>query len=138
MKKLATIIPIALFVIFALVDIVHDCISNDPIHYFSEQPQQLLAVTAIAIGGGFITLIFYRLSPHWRRRAKLITLGFTAGVVTLGGFCFSFLLAGFPYSYQWAISRHLLYLLFTIALGMIAVAGLLWFEFYRIIEKRGL
>ena len=138
MKKLGTIIPVALFAIFTIADIVHDFITNDPVHYFSEQPHQLLVVAAIAIGGGLITLIFYRLSPHWRHKAKLITLGFTASLFTFGGCCFSFLLAEFPYSFDWAISRHLLYLLLTIALGMVAVAGLLWFELYQAIKKRDL
>jgi ABC-type multidrug transport system permease subunit len=112
--------------------------ANDPVHYFSEQPHQLLVVAAIAIVGGLITLMFYRLSPHWRRRAKLITLGFTAGLFTYGGCCFSYLLAKFPYSLNWAMPHHLLYLLMAIALGMIVVAGLLWFEFYQAVKKRDL
>jgi len=132
MNKLGFIIAVTLFAIFAVADIVHDFFANDSIHYFSEQPHQLLVVGAIALGGGLVVYLFYQLSLHWQRRVKLVTLGFTAAFVTLAGCCFSFFLAGLPHQFIWIPNL----LLLTATLGIIAFAGLLWFEFYQVFQKR--
>jgi len=89
MKRPGYIITVSLFAIFAIADIVHDFITNDPVSYFSQQPRQLLVVVAVAIVGGLVTFFLYRLSTHWQRRIKLIVLGFTAGFATFAGPCFS-------------------------------------------------
>jgi hypothetical protein len=136
MKKLGAIIAVTLLAIFAIADIVHDFITNDPVHYFSEQPRQLLVVAAIAIGGGLVTFLFCSLSPHWQRRAILITLGSAAGLVTLAAGHFCYLLAGWPHQYDRMLPHHLLTLLCTITLGLIAFAGLLWFTFYQLLRRR--
>lgn len=78
MKKFPVVIAVALFAVFAIADLVHDFITNDPVQYFSEQPHQLLVVAAVAIVGGLVAFIFYRLSPHCQRRVKLITVGSAA------------------------------------------------------------
>ncbi len=136
MKKIGATIVVTLFAIFAIANIVHDFITNDPVHYFSEQPHQLLVVAAIAIGGGLIAFLFYSLSPHWQRRAKLITLGSAAGFVTLAGGYFFFWLVGLPHQYDWMFPRHWLYWVYTIPLSIITLAGLLWFEFYQVFKER--
>ena len=128
MKKLAVIIAVALFAIFAIADIVHDLAINDPVHYFSEQPHQLLVVAAIAITGGLVAFIFYRLSPHYRRRVKLITLGSAASFVTACGVYFG---------YQFL--RLSLCSGYTLALAFLCVgtvASLLWLEFYQNLRTR--
>jgi len=76
MRKLGAIVLVTLVAILAIADIIHDFIANDPLHYFSEQPHQLLVVAAIAIVGGLITFFFYRLSPHWQWRGKADHAGF--------------------------------------------------------------
>jgi hypothetical protein len=88
-------------------------------------------VVALAIGGGLVTFFYYRQSTHWQRRAKLITLGFTAALASFAGACCSVLLARLPNQFIWFPSH----LLLAIALGIIAVAGLLWFEFYEVFKK---
>ena len=128
MKKLGIIIAVTLFAILAVADIVHDFATNDPVHYFSEQPHQLLVVAAIAIIGGLIALFFYRLSPHWQRRVKLITLGLTATFVTMCGVYFGYQFARLP-----VFGGH------TLALALLCIgtiAALLWFEFYQIFRSR--
>ena len=82
-----------LFAIFAIADVIHDFITNDPVRYYSEQPHQLLLVAAITIVGGLLAFLFYRLSPHRQRRLKLITLGSAAGFVTVCGLYFRYQLA---------------------------------------------
>ena len=128
MKKLGVIIAVALFAVFAIADLVHDFITNDPLHYFWEQPHQLLAVAAIAIVGGVVAFVFYRLSPHCQRRVKLITLGSAAGFVTVCGvyFTYQFLRLSVFSGYTPALA--------FLCIGMIA--ALLWFEFYQIFRSR--
>jgi fluoride ion exporter CrcB/FEX len=134
MKRPGYIITVSLFAILAIADIVHDCITNDPVSYFSQQPRQLLVVVALGIVGGLVTFFWYRLSTHWQRRVKLIALGFTAGFATFAGAYFSLLLAHLPDQFI----RFPSHLLLAIALGIIAVAGLLWFEFYEVFRKHEL
>src|SRR5437763_2253146 len=90
MKKLGVIIAVTLFAIFAIADLVHDFITSDPVHYFSQQPHQLLVVAAVAIVGGLVAFIFYRLSPHCQRRVKLLTVGSAASFVTVCGLYFGY------------------------------------------------
>src|ERR1700677_2941767 len=82
-KKLAVIIPVAVFTVFGIAELVKDFIASDGLHYFSEQPYRLLLVTVIGIGGGIITLSFHRLTSRWRRRVKLFALGLAAIVMTI-------------------------------------------------------
>src|SRR5260370_1059562 len=85
MRKFGAIVLLTLFAVFAIADIVDDFIANDPVHYFSEQPHQLLVVAAIAVVGGLVVYFFYRLSPHWQRRVRLLALGSAASFLTVGG-----------------------------------------------------
>ena len=128
MRKVGVIVVVTLFAIFSIADIVRDFIANDPVHYFSEQPSQLLVVAAIAIVGGLVVLFFYRLSPHWQRRVKLFTLGSAASFVTVCGVYF-----GYEFARLSFFSGYTLTLAF---LGIGAIASLLWFEFYQIFRSR--
>jgi hypothetical protein len=136
MKRLVGILLVMAFAVFAIVDTIHDLIVNDVIHYFSEQPHRLFLVAAIGITGGLIAFGFAALSPRLQHRAKLITLGSGASFVTLAGgyasFKFASLISNLPPPVDSAIPRHMpLILLF----GTIAIAGLLWFEFYQILRS---
>jgi hypothetical protein len=61
MKKWSVIVAVTLLVVFEVADLVRDFITNDPIHYFAQQPGRLLWVAAIAIGGGLLALILSRI-----------------------------------------------------------------------------
>jgi hypothetical protein len=127
-KRFCLLIAVVVFAIFAITDVVHDIIVNDPVHYFAEQPHQLLVVALIAIVGGLLTLLFYRLSPHSQRRVKLFTLGLAASFVTVCGLYFVFQFARLQ-----AFSGY------TLALALLCVgvvAALLWLEFYHLCRSR--
>jgi hypothetical protein len=132
MKRFGTIIAVTLFAIFAIADLVHDFITNDPIHYFSEQPHQLLVVAAIAIIGGLVALIFYRLSPHWQRRVELLTLGLAASF--LAAFTGYMLYMSASFLSFIGISQYPAYFIYTpVCLGV--ADALLWYFFYRVYRK---
>jgi hypothetical protein len=130
MKKVAFIIAVALFAVFAIADIVHDFATNDPVHYFAEQTHQLIVVAAVAIVGGLIAFVFYWLSPHCQRRVKLITVGSAASFVTVCGVYF-----GYQFLRLSVFGGYTLGLAF-LCIG--TIAGLLWFEFYQICGRRAL
>lgn len=137
MKKLGFIIAMALFASFAIADIVHDLIADDPVHYFTRQPHQLLLVAAIGIVGGLLVFGCYRLSPQWQRQAKLITLGAGAIFVTLSSVIFGYQLARLSVLSGYA--RSLTYLCLMVSLVFLCLgtlAALLWFEFYRVFRSR--
>jgi len=129
MKKSASIFLVVAFAIFAIADFLHDFFANDTAHYFAEQPHRLLLVAAIGIVGGLSVFGFYKLSPRLQRRAKLVSLGLAASFVMLAGGYFSFFLFRLPAQLDSAIPHHMPLLML---LGTIAIAGLLWFEFYDV------
>jgi hypothetical protein len=128
MRKFGVIIAVALFAIFPVADLVHDFIANYPVHYFSEQPHQLLVVAAVATVGGLLALLFYRLSPHSQRRAKLITLGSAACFMTGCGLYFG---------YQFV--RLSIFGGYTLAVAFLCIGtttAFLWFEFYHVFRVK--
>ncbi len=132
-KRWVAIFAVALFAILAVVDVVHDFVTNDPVHYFAEQPRRLLLVAAIAIIGGPIVLVFDRLSPGLKRRVKLFTLGSAASCLTVftGYFLFGmvqFLSLLGPSDGRWA------FILVPLCLGLVVVW--LWWEFFQLLKKR--
>ena len=135
MKKSVSIILVVAFAVFAIVDCIHDFISSDGLHYFSEQPHRLLFVALIGIIGGLVTFGFLALSPGVRRVVRLFVLGSFAGFVMASGGYFTYLLFQL---YQ--LPPHTLafpsHVLWSIVLGTVAVAGLLWFEFYQVLMSR--
>jgi len=128
MKKLSVIIAVTLFAVFAIADLVHDFMTNDPVHYFSEQPHQLLVVAVVAVVGGLVAFLFYRLSPHCQRRVKLVTMGSAASFVTVCGVYF-----GYQFLHLSVFGGYTLALAF-LCVG--TIAALLWFEFYQICRSR--
>jgi|SRR5665213_1108722 len=133
MKKLGVIILFVAFAIYAVLDTIHDFRTNDPIQYFSQQPSSLLWVAAIAIVGGLVAFVFFRLSPLWQRRAELLALGLAASF-----------LAAFTGYMLYVLARCLsffgifycpLYFIFIpVCFGIID--ALLWYIFYRVYRKR--
>ena len=125
------IIFVVAFTIFAIADIIHDFIASDGVHYFAEQPHRLLLVALIGITGGLVAFGFSALSPHSQRRAKLVALASGGSFVMLAGGYFSYRVASLPpqidfISLPWHMRSWLL------LLSIIAIAGLLWFEFYQV------
>ena len=130
MKRFAVMFLIVCFVIFALMDSIHDLATTNPISFFSEKPARLLLVAAIAISGGLIVFVFYRLPSRWQHRVTLIALASAA----IG--CTAFLCS---LVYTWIqISRIAGTLVFptSVMAGPLIAVGLLWFLFYRVLKKK--
>src|SRR5437773_12106075 len=82
MKRIATVLLIAAFVVWAVFDAIREFRANDTAAFYSSHPERLLYVLAIAVFGGLVAIVFYRLSPGGQRRAKLCALGGVATVLT--------------------------------------------------------
>jgi H+/Cl- antiporter ClcA len=133
MKKVGIIILFVAFAIFAVVDTIHDFRTNDPIQYFSQQPLRLLLVAAIAIAGGLLAYVFFRLSPFWQRRMKLLALGLAASfLVAFTGYMFYVLARCL--SFFGIANSPLYFIIMPVCFGIIDT--LLWYEFYRVYKKR--
>jgi len=133
MKKVGAIIAVTLIAIFAIADIVHDFFTNDPVHYFSEQPHQLFVVAAIAIAGGLLAFGFYRLLPLWQRRMELLAIGLAASFLA----AFAGYMLYMPVSFLSfiGIAQYSLYFIHTpLCLGI--ADAFLWYYFYRVYRKR--
>jgi H+/Cl- antiporter ClcA len=132
--RFIVIVALGWFVVFAIQDTIHDFTANHIVRYFREQPLFLLLVVAIGIAGGAVAFAFFRLSPRLQRRFKLLALGLAGSLVTLAGGYFSFWLAGLSPQLDSAIGgNHTFWIVLPCT---IAVAGLLWFEFYQVFKKR--
>jgi len=140
MKKLVGIILATAITTFALADAILGFINNSGIHYFSEQPNQLLLVAVIGIIGGLVAFGFSALSPRLQRGVKLFVLGLGALSVMLGGGYLSFQVANLPIGVDPStlrfvsdIPRHIPWLLL---LGTIGISGVLLLEFYQVLKSR--
>ncbi|MGA2854058.1 MAG: hypothetical protein ABSE90_08015 [Verrucomicrobiota bacterium] len=133
MKKLGIIILFIAFAIYAVVDTIHEFRTNDPIHYFSEQPSRLLLVMAIAIFSGLAVFVFFRLSPLWQHRATLLALGLAASF--LAAFTgYQLYVVARCLSFFGIANSPLYFLLIPVCFG--AIDALLWYGFYRVSKKR--
>ena len=132
-KRWFGIVLVALFAILELVVLVHDFITNDPVHYFAEQPGRLLLVAAIAITGGLVVFLFNCLSPGSKRSVKLFALGSVASCLTM--FLGVFLL---EFTRLWSVIGPLdgswAFILVPLCLGLLVV--LLWWEFSLLFKER--
>ena len=123
MKKFIILVAAFLFAVFGIVDIVHDLIANDPVHYFSERPHQFLLLATVVIIGGVIAIFFSQLPGSQQKTVKIFTLGLVASLVTVCGYyCEYYLIRSSIFGAQ------VLTLLF---LSVTAMAIAFWFEFYR-------
>ena len=131
MKKWSAIAAVVAFAIFAVADLVHDFVTNDPIGYFSTEPHRLLYVAAIAIAGGLAALTFDRLPPHVQRHVRVFAWGAAASTLTAiaGYFAFCF----FSLSSFIVESRSTVWILF-VPLIFFGIAAYLWSEFYRALK----
>jgi len=133
MKKWTFIAAATLFAILAVADFIHDFITSDPVHYLAQQPDRLLWVAAIAIGGGLLTLVFCRLSPRLQRWVKLLALGAAASWLTALTGCVLLVCVG--WSSQFGISNTPVSLIVgPVCLGV--GAAFLWFGCYRVSKCR--
>ena len=133
MKRWIVIFTVTLFAIVAVVDVVHDFVTNDPVHYFIEQPRHLLLVAIIAITGGLIAFVFDRLSPQLKSSVKLFTLGSVASCLTVLTGYFTFEVARLS-SLLGSSDGRRAFMLVPLCLGLVVV--LLWLEFFQVFKKR--
>ena len=131
MKRWSTTVGVTAFAIFAVADLVHDFVTNDPIGYFSGEPHRLFYVAAIAIAGGLAALGSDRLSPRTRRHVRVFAWGAAASTLTsiAGYFAFCF----FSISSFIAESRSTMWIL-SVPFIFAGIAAYLWFKFYRAIK----
>ena len=133
MRRWSVLILIGLFAIWVVVEIVHEFIANETVHYFTEQPRHLLYVIGIALLGGLSALIFDRLSPRAKRNLQLFAFGSGASGLTLlvGYFVFELLRLRLPPVFindtRWLV---------LIPLSLAIVAALLWAEFNRVLKGK--
>ena len=132
MRRWSVIAAVTAFAIFAVADLVHDFVANDPIGYFSAQPNRLLYVAAIAIAGGLAALGFYRLSPRAQRHVRVFSWGAAASTMTAvvgyGGFCF---LSLFSFIVESGGTIRILEVLLLLLLFS-GIAAYFWNEFRRV------
>ncbi len=133
MKRWSVIVAGTLLVILVVADFVHDFITFDPIHYYAQQPGRLLWVAAIAIGGGLITFAFWRLSPRWQQRLKLLASVSAAVCLTaLAGYFVDV----FVWWSSWSGISNTPVLIIIMPLCLGAGAAFLWSVSYRLSKKR--
>jgi hypothetical protein len=128
MKKWSTIAAVVVFAIFAVADLVHDFVTNDPIGYFSTEPRRLLYVAGIAITGGLVALMFSRFSRQAKRRVRLF--GWGAGASFLTAFCGYLLYQSVSLSPMIVANSGAGWLV-LVPLLFASIAAYLWFEFFR-------
>jgi hypothetical protein len=127
MKRWVTIIIVALVVICALADLIHEFYANDTLNYFASEPRRLLYVAGIAVAGGLLALASPRLSRQAQRSFRLFGWGAAASLLT--AFC------GYAIYQSVSLSPVIVansgagwLLLVPLLLG--AMAAYLWFEFF--------
>jgi uncharacterized integral membrane protein len=131
MKKWSIIVAVATALILAVL-LVHDFITSDPIHYFGEQPRQIILVAVIALVGGLVALAYYRLPSQWRDRVNICALALEAACLTaVTGFAVYYIIRWSSHSDSSATLFAWVVLLFS---G--SIAGLLWFRFWHRLRKR--
>jgi hypothetical protein len=133
MKRWIVIVAVTLFAIVAVVDIIHDFVTTDPVHYFAEQPRRLLLVAAVAIVCGLIALVFDRLSPQLKHSVKLFTLGSAASCLTVFTGYSLFMLARLSSQVESSDGRRAFIL---VSLGLGWVVTLLWLEFVQVFKRQ--
>ena len=114
--------------IFAVADLVHDFVTNDPIGFFAAKPHQLLYVAAIAIAGGLAALSFDRLSSRAKRQVQIFAWGAAASTTTFMAVYFA--CCFFSVS-SFVIKTANMGGILIVPLIISGFAAYLWFEFYR-------
>ncbi len=131
MKRIATALLIAAFIVWAIVDAVHEFRANETAKFYSSHPERLLYVLAIAVVGGVVAILFYRLSPSSQRRAKLFALGGVA--IFLTTFLGYWLIRLVPQLPTLAASTGVLFLLLPL-IFVGALASGFWYEFFHVLK----
>lgn len=112
--------------------VVHNFVAEDGISYFSHAPYSLLTVAAIAIVGGLVALSFSVLSPRLRHAVELAALAGGGILVMLAGSYLSYQVVNLQIVLQPSRPPQIPW-----ALGLLtlAVAALIWLEFYRTLRS---
>jgi hypothetical protein len=132
MRKWSVIAAVTAFAIFAVADLVHDFVANDPIGYFSAEPHRLLYVAAIAIAGGLAALGFYRLSPRAQRHVRVFSWGAAASTMTAAvGYAVFCFLSLFSFMVESGGTIRILEVLLLLLLFS-GIAAYFWYEFRRV------
>jgi hypothetical protein len=133
MKKRVPLSVVALVVICALADLIHEFYANDTLDYFVSEPGRLLYVAVIAVVGGLLVLVFSRLPRQAQCRIRLFGWGGAASLLT----------TFFGYSLYQSVSLSRVIVaniggrwLLLVPLMLGAMAAYLWFEFYRAWKAR--
>ena len=132
MKRITTVLLIAAFVVWAVFDAIHEFRANDAAAFYSSRPERLLYVLAIAVFGGLVAIVFYRLSPGGQRRAKLFALGGVATFLTT--FLGYMLFRSLPLSPMLAVPAGVLLLLLPL-IFVGALASGFWYEFFHVLKS---
>ena len=131
MKKWSAILAITAFAIFAVADVIHDFLTNDPIGYFSAKPQELLYVAGVALTGGLGVLGFYRLPLHAQHVVKTLSWGGGAlTITTVVGYLASLLMSLFTFIRTSSGTISILWILVAL-LMLTGIAAYFWWEFLR-------
>lgn len=119
------------FAIFAIADLVHDFVTNDPIGYFSTEPHRLFYVVVIAIAGGLAALGFDRLPRRAKRHVIVFAWGTAASTTTVftGYFAICFFSLS-SFIIEFGSTFWILFVPFVLA----GIAAYLWVEFYRALK----
>ena len=127
MKTWISRIAVTLVAIFLACDFIRDFIDCEPIHYFTEQPLQLLSVAGIAIGGSLILFVFSQQSLQVQHMVKLFATAMVASCCTL--FAGWLLYAVTDLSSKLGVLPGPIFV--RGAACFLLVAALFWFQFYR-------
>jgi len=131
MKRIVTVLLIAAFIVWAIWDAMHEFRANEKAKFYSSRPEHFLYVLGIAVFGGVVAVVFYRLSPSGQRRAKLFALGGVAAFLTtvLAYWLFRLL----PLSSMLGASTGVLLLLLPLFF-VGALASGFWYEFFHVLK----
>jgi hypothetical protein len=132
MRKWRVITAVTACSIFAVANVVHEFITNDPIGYFSAEPHRLLYVAAIAIVGGLGVFGFHRLSPRAQWHVRVFSWGAAASTMTVA-VCYA--LFGFLSLFSFIVEAGGTIWIFVVLLLLLLFSGIaayFWYEFRQV------
>jgi len=128
-KRIVTTLLVTAFIVWAIVDAIHEFRTNDTAKFYSSHPGRLLYVLAVAAFGGVVAVYFYRLSPSGQRGAKILALGGVATFLTV--FVAYWLFRLLPLPSTPGVSTGVLLLPLVLVGGL---ASGFWYEFFCVLK----